>query len=72
MIPAFDIFKVDKDGHLIWCAAATTFEEANSSARALARADKRDYVILNQKTGKQLIIRSTLSDGGIPSESHLL
>ena len=28
VIPAFDIFKTDKDGHLIWCATAVTFEDA--------------------------------------------
>jgi len=52
VIPAFDIFKTDKDGHLLWCAAAMTIDDANAKAAALARGDRCAYVVFNQKTGK--------------------
>jgi hypothetical protein len=67
LIPAFDIFKTDEDGHLIWCAAASTFGDANAKAAALAKADQCAYVIFNQKTGKHSTIRPDFSDGR-PSE----
>lgn len=69
MIPTFDIFKIDKDGHLIWCAAAANLDEANSEARARARADKGNYVIFNQKTGTRSIIGPGFLDGGIHTEA---
>jgi hypothetical protein len=63
VIPAFDIFKIDKDGHLIWCAAAMTFEEANARAAALALANQSEYVVFNQKTGKHSTIRPQPAHG---------
>ena len=47
----FDIFRTDKDGHLIWCAAEATFEEAKARAEVLAASDPCAYVIFRQKTG---------------------
>jgi hypothetical protein len=56
VIPAFDIFKIDKDGHLLWCAAAMTIDDANAKAATLAQVDPCAYVIFNQKTGKHSTI----------------
>jgi hypothetical protein len=47
VIPAFDNFKTDKDGHLIWCAAAMTLGDANAKAAALAQADQCASVVSN-------------------------
>lgn len=63
MIPVFDIFKTDKDGHLIWCAATMTFDDAKAKAAVLAQADRCAYVIFNQKTGKHSTIPPEPSDG---------
>ena len=64
MIPAFDIFKTDKDGHLIWCATAMTLEDANAQAAALAQANQFVYVVFNQKTGKHSTVRPRPFEGG--------
>jgi hypothetical protein len=67
VIPAFDIFKTDKDGHLIWCASVAGFDDANTKALALAQADQCAYVIFNQKSGKQSTVRPNPS--GTQSEA---
>lgn len=69
LLPAFDIFKTDKDGHLIWCATAVTFDDANARALDLAQATRCAYVIFNQKTGKHLTVLP--SDGNIQSRVAL-
>jgi hypothetical protein len=64
LVPAFDIFKTDKDGHLVWCATAVTLEDAQVRARALAQANQCAYLIFNQKTGKQFTVRPAPPSGG--------
>jgi len=56
-MPAFDIFKTDKDGHLIWCATAVTIDDANTKALVLAQANQCSCVIFDQKTGKHSTVR---------------
>jgi hypothetical protein len=56
VIPSFefDIFKTDKDGHLVWCAAASTLEDAKLRASALAVSNRCEFVIFSQKTGTHI------------------
>ena len=56
MIPPFDIFRKARGGPLLWCAAATTIEEAKAQARALMELDGLEYVIFSQKTGNRIAI----------------
>jgi len=71
LVPSFDIFKMDKDGHLVWCATAATIDDANGQAVALAEANQCAYVVFNQKTGKHSTIRHlSSSDGSSQRDVH--
>jgi hypothetical protein len=57
MMPPFDIFKTDKDGALLWCGAAETFEDAKEKASTFARSESREFVIFCQITGNRITIQ---------------
>jgi hypothetical protein len=67
LVPSFDIFKTDNDGHLIWCATVATIDDATARAVALAEANQCAYVVFNQKTGKHSTIRPI---GSLNGSSH--
>ncbi|HWW18020.1 MAG TPA: hypothetical protein VNY81_05295 [Candidatus Saccharimonadales bacterium] len=54
MIPAFDIFKTDRDGHLVWCSAASTLDDAKAQATALVGLNPCEYVIFSHKTNTHI------------------
>lgn len=57
MTPAFDIFRVDQDGALIWCEAAISFEVAKSRIRNFAAAGKTaEFIIFDQKTQERVVV----------------
>jgi len=64
LVPSFDIFKTDNDGHLIWCGTAATMADANSKALQLAQADQCTYVIFNHKSGVHLTVHPISSANG--------
>ena len=67
MVPPFDIFRVEKDGSLIWCEAAATLEIAKARVEGMAAARPSQYVIYSQKTGHRLVIKG---NGAPPEPSH--
>jgi hypothetical protein len=59
MIPPFDIFYKDDEGHLLWCDTAGTLEDAKVKAKAMTRSgQRREIVIFSQKTGNRLEIKA--------------
>lgn len=67
MIPPFDIFYRDADGHLMWCGAADSLEDAKQKARNLMRLDARqEMVIFSQRTGNRLVVRADNLDANTP------
>jgi hypothetical protein len=58
MLAEFDIFRVDEEGVLLWCAAVETLEDAEATAKKknLAQSSKCEYVIFSQRSGNRLII----------------
>ena len=57
MTPAFDIFRVDQDGALIWCEAANSLEVAKSRIRNFAAAGKTaEFIIFDQKTQERVVV----------------
>jgi hypothetical protein len=62
MIPLFDVFRTDDNGHLLWCATAATLAEARAKVRALAQGALRAYVILSQRTGDRIIVQPNSDD----------
>jgi hypothetical protein len=56
MLPQLDIFKLDKDGSVVWREAAENLEVANSSVKLLATSSPGNYMIFNQATGHKTIV----------------
>jgi FtsP/CotA-like multicopper oxidase with cupredoxin domain len=64
MVPPFDIFRVETDGHLAWKDTAETLDLARLRIRILAVAEPGDYVIYSQETGHKTVVRSDGSTVG--------
>ena len=62
MIPPFDIFRVETDGHLMWEAVAETLDVARLRIKTLMDSQSGDYVIYGQQTGHKMVIKA---DGSI-------
>lgn len=61
MIPEFDIFKIDQDGHLRWCASASNFDDAKAQVSVLGKSDPCEFVIFSQETRDQIRYRMSPS-----------
>ena len=57
MIPPFDIFRVESDGHLVWKDAAVTLNRARLRIRILMISDPADYIIYSEQTGHKTVVR---------------
>ena len=62
MIPPFDIFRVESDGHLVWKDTAITLALARLRIKILMVAGPGDYVIYSQETEHKTVIKA---DGSI-------
>jgi hypothetical protein len=58
MVPPFDIFRVESDGHLVWRDTAETLDLARLRIKILMLAQPADYVIYSQRTGHKTVIRA--------------
>jgi two-component system nitrate/nitrite response regulator NarL len=58
----FDIFRMEKDGSLIWCEVTSTLESAKSRAKTLARSARTQYIVVSKGTGQ-----CTIFDSSAPS-----
>jgi len=56
MIDAFDIFRAQADGSVLWRDSAPTLDRANARIRQLAAGSPGDYILVNQQTGTKLIV----------------
>jgi hypothetical protein len=56
MIPSFDIFKIDPDGRVLWCAAVENVVAAKTRIKKLAESSAGDYLILDQKTDQRVLV----------------
>jgi hypothetical protein len=57
MLPPFDIFRIESDGQLIWCAPADTLTSAERRIKILMASTPADYLIFSQETGHKAIVR---------------
>lgn len=53
-IPAYDIFKAEADGAVLWLESAVTIDEARARAQKLAADLPGEYFILSHRTGNKL------------------
>jgi hypothetical protein len=59
MVARFDIFEIENDGSVRWIAVAASFDEAEATAQELAAHAGNGVIILDQVTGRKLIIDPT-------------
>jgi hypothetical protein len=57
MIPPFDIFQAGTDGSVCWLGTAATLQDAAARVQALETSQPREYVIFNQRTGREFVIK---------------
>jgi hypothetical protein len=63
MLDPFDIFKVEQNGSVRWLRAIADLKRAKSYVvKILVIAAPADYLILNQRTGARIIIRSATEE----------
>jgi hypothetical protein len=62
MLPPFDIFRVETDGHLVWKDTAETLVLARLRIKILMVSQPGDFVIYSQETGHKTVVKS---DGSI-------
>ncbi len=62
MIPPFDIFRVEIDGHLVWKGTAESLDLARLRIKILMDSEPGDYLIHSQQTGHKIVVKA---DGSI-------
>jgi hypothetical protein len=70
MIAPFDIFLTEAGGSLRWLEAAETLEAAKARVQELALCSPGEYVLLDQRTGNKIVIKSD-AVGGAPGANRL-
>jgi hypothetical protein len=65
MIPPFDIFRVEIDGHLVWKGTAKTLDVARLRIKILIDSEPADYLIHSQQTGHKIVVKA---DGSIAEQ----
>jgi hypothetical protein len=69
MLDPFDIFKLEQNGSVRWLRAIPNLERAKSYvSKVPAVAVPADYLILNQRTGEQIIIQAATNQRDRPSD----
>ena len=57
-MPAFDIFRLQQDGILLWCDAVASLELAKLRVQSLSVSSPGRYVILSQNAGNKTILQA--------------
>jgi hypothetical protein len=57
MFNPFDIFRTEIDGSVMWRESARTLDGAKARVRELLASAPGDYILFNQQTGAQLVIK---------------
>jgi hypothetical protein len=60
MFIPYDIFRTEIDGSVMWRESARTLEGAKARVRELLAIAPGDYILFNQQTGIQLVIKFDL------------
>ncbi|MGH9640902.1 MAG: hypothetical protein ACRD3Q_00605 [Terriglobales bacterium] len=58
MVPPFDIFRIMRDKQPLWLEPAPTLEEAKARVKELGKTSPGEYLILCQKTGDQITVKT--------------
>lgn len=63
MLPPLEIFRVEKDGALVWCEAVMSVEVAKTRIDELAAMTPVQYVVVSLTTGHRRIFGSPGAQG---------
>ena len=63
---SFDIFRAENNGSILWIGSAANEAEAKGRIQELGMGSPGDYLLLNQKTGNELVIRHDGMREGMP------
>jgi hypothetical protein len=61
MLPPFDIFRVEPNGHTVWVKSAADFKSARGAVQELMASSPREYVIYSDRTNNHLVIKPSAS-----------
>ena len=67
MVPPLEIFKVEADGALVWCACADSLEIALRRIEALRAKTSAEFVVVSLKTGHRKVFGGPASEKANPS-----
>jgi hypothetical protein len=57
----FDIFRVDRKGGVVWCAAADSLDAAKAAVEQLSKIERGiEFAIVNQETHEQLTVKPAM------------
>lgn len=56
MLHAFDIFRVDSGGGVLWQGTQENFIRAKTHVQEVAVSSPGQYIILNQRTGEKVVL----------------
>jgi hypothetical protein len=59
MIPAFDIFRIEPSGHVLWQGTQESFLKAKTYVHRIAMSSPGPYIIFNQITGEKVVLDQT-------------
>jgi hypothetical protein len=59
MIQPFDIFRIEKDGGLVWIGTAETMDAAKARATVDCASKPGDFWIVSLKTGNKIEVKAT-------------
>ena len=70
MLPPLEIFRVEKDGALIWCEAVASVEVAKTRIDELAAMTSAQYVVVSRTTGHRRVFGSPGVQGSSEGAIH--
>jgi hypothetical protein len=69
-LPPFDIFLTEIEG-VLWLESAETLEGAKARVQELAVRSPGEYLLLNQVTGNQLLIKADAANASVSGSLRL-
>jgi hypothetical protein len=56
MLNSFDVFQIDEDGRVVWKGFVESLLAAKATIQKLMNASPSDYVVVDQSSGKRLVV----------------
>jgi hypothetical protein len=56
----FEIFRVDQETGMVWCASTNSLDEAKATVEQLSKIERVEFLILNRETKEQITVKPAL------------